>query len=64
VAIAQPPETVGGGHEALRIPRKRDRLARAHCDMRRVTPSGQHLVLVKHGNREAGIDERTEYGRQ
>jgi hypothetical protein len=40
VAIAQPPQTVGRGHEALRISRKRDRLARPHCDTRRVTPPG------------------------
>ena len=55
VAIAQSPQTVGRGHEALRISREFERLSWPHRDLRRVTPPGQHLMLAKHRDRSAAL---------
>ena len=64
MAIAETPHSIGGGDEVLRISRERERLSWPHRDLRRVTPPRQHLVLVKHRDYQAGIDERTQYVRQ
>ena len=60
MAVGKAPHPVGCGHQALHIPRERDGLARPRRGLRRVAPPRQDLVLAKHRDRQAGIDERAE----
>ena len=58
--VGKAPHPVGCGHQALHIPRERERRARPRPDLRRVAPPGQNFVLSKHSDRQASIDERAE----
>jgi hypothetical protein len=58
MAIGKPPHPIRCGHQVSHIPREGDRCARLRRDLSRVPPPWQDLMLAKHRDRQAGIDER------